>query len=79
MNRKPRERGLEPVTIHADAATRSWRIVAAVAAVGGRIVFVNRIGFLLAGFALKSVPEFEESAGGYIGVGVVAPWRSAPL
>ena len=66
----PRDR--DSVTVHADAATRSGRTVAAIAAVGGGIVFVNGVGFLLAGFALKSVPEFEDSASGYIGVGVVA-------
>jgi hypothetical protein len=64
-------RGRDSVTLHANTATKSGRTMAAIAAVGGGLVFLNGTGVLLAGLMLKSVPEMRDSAGTYTAVGLV--------
>jgi hypothetical protein len=63
--------GRDSVTLHANTATKSGRTMAAVAAVGGGIVFANGAGLLLFGLAVKSIPELRDSSGGYVAVGLV--------
>jgi hypothetical protein len=63
--------GRDSVTLHANTATKSGRTMAAIAAVGGGLVFLNSTGVLLAGLLFKSVPEMRENAGTYVAVGLV--------
>jgi hypothetical protein len=64
-------KGRDSVTLHANTATKSGRTVAAVAAVGGGIVFGNSVGILLAGLVMKSIPDARDSSSTYVTVGLV--------
>jgi hypothetical protein len=64
-------KGRDSVTLHANTATKSGRTVAAVAAVGGGIVFGNGVGIVLVGLVMKSIPEARDTSGTYVAVGLV--------